>query len=1255
MSLIKYLFFSALLLLLLGGGLQAQLDLFQPHAPKSSDADRYEQKITPNKARYFEVTSPTELAKAINAAPAEGTNAQGKELLLTLPDPEGRKATFRITRYQMITDELQAVYPTYATAFGWDVDAPHRKIFLDWTGQGFGASITGGAEGRWYIEPLYHQQKKVYQSFFTHDYPRRDRDESCGFVPNPKLQAELAAFGHSDKSVGDCQLREYDLALACTGEYYAAVGGTEASVVTEMMRAINRVNEVFRSDLAIQLTIINLPTSSNGIQLLYNNPASDPYTNDSGSTMLNENQTNVDAVIGSANYDIGHVFSTGGGGIAQLDSPCVGGKARGVTGLPNPTGDPFYIDFVAHEIGHQFGGNHTFNSTENNCGTRNNSTAYEPGGGTTIQAYAGICGMAANIQPSSDPYYHAISIQEISTYMELGGGNACADIASTANTAPLISGGNDYTIPANTPFVLTATGSDGDGDALTYCWEQFDLGSVVAGEPTGNELTGPLFRSLPPTAATERYFPNLPSLVAGGGSPWENLPLQTRDLNFIVTLRDFGAAGYGCTVQDEVLVSVVNTGSQYAVTSPNGGNTWQSGNMETVTWDIGGTDVNGINCTMVDIVLSTDGGTNFDQVLATVANNGSASVTAPSTTETNARIMVRCNGNIFFDISNADFSIEQTDYDFQVVDVNATVCENATTADFSFSLESLQGYTGTINYSTTGLPMGVTAAFTPSSTTLSAGATQAVSFTLSGLGSLATGPYTFQVVTDDGNPTKSEDFFLEILPPFATPMLLTPVDNGFLPLNAAAFDWEDVDNATSYRINFYSDLAGTMSAGSLGSLATSGANFGNSFESGNSDGDMLFWKITALNANCDPEESSVSEIRKFTFGTMVSGNSLAAGGSPMEVCTGETADSDFTVSFFNGDLTGPATLSSTATPSGVSVVITPTTLNDGETATISLTGEESLTPGSYTVTIQADDGSTTETVDLTIEVIGDVNILTPINDADISIETNGGCNNDNVIYVDFEFDAYTGATVTDYTLYVSLPGGGFFTPGTVTPGTVNTRGYCANIDQEYNFRIEANLAGGGTVTSCTGNFFARFILPVNWLSFTAQPVGKTALLSWSVNQDLLNEGFTVERSSSSANNWEPIGYTASTRIAGNESYSFTDVNVRSSNTYLYRLWQQDSDGTISYSEIRTATFSGSNYGITAHPNPAGNFVILTTPENASETLNFTLTNALGQRISEGRFSSGQARIDLANLPTAVYQIVVSGNNNYREIIRVVKR
>lgn len=1248
------------LLVVSGSGLFAQLNLFQPHYLKSSDVNRFERRILPDVARYYEVSAPDLLAKALAKAPAEGSTAPQQELLLTLPDPEGKMATFRITRYQMITPELQAVYPSYVTAFGWDINAPHRRIFLDWTGLGFGATVTGGTEGRWHIEPVYWQQHQVYQSFYSKDYPRADRDESCGYEPDPELMAELEAFGLPDKAVGDCQLREYRLALACTGEYFNAVGGTQASVVTEMMRAINRVNEVFRSDLAIQLTIINLPTPSNGIQLVYSNPASDPYTNDDGDIMLDENQATVNSVIGAANYDIGHVFSTGGGGIASLASPCSSVKAQGVTGLPSPTGDPFYIDFVAHEIGHQFGGNHTFNSTEENCATRNASTAYEPGGGTTVQAYAGICGPLANIQLNSDPYYHAVSIQEISAYMELGGGSTCATVVSTANTAPTVSVGGNYTIPANTPFVLTATGNDVDGDALTYCWEQFDLGPILAGEPTGNEAMGPLFRSFPPTPSPERYFPNLPALVAGGGSPWEALPLVSRDMSFIVTLRDFGAAGYGCTVQDKADITVVNTGSQYAVTAPNGGEVWQSGSQQTVTWNVAGTTGNGINCSMVDIVLSTDGGLTFTQVLATVANSGSATITAPGITETNARIMVRCNGNIFFDISDGDFSIEQTDYIVQPITGVATTCNGGTSAVYSFTLQSLQGYTGTINYTASGLPGGASATFTPPSTTLTSGSSQTVSFTVNGLAATPPGNYTFQIITDDGGTPKSEDFFLTIFPDLAAPMLLTPADNGFLPLNAAVFDWEDVPNATTYRIDFYSDAAGTNSAGFLDNRVNSQVNFGSSFDASYNDGDMLFWKITAFNANCSPIASSESEIRKLTWGTMTSGNSLVAGNSPLIICSGEGASGDFTVSFFNGDLTGPATLTATSMPAGVSVTFTPSTLNDGQVSTVSLSGEETLAPGNYVITVQADDGSTTETINLMLEVQGDVNVTAPVSGQENLLQSvaAGSCtaNGGMAIFVDFEFDAYTGpGTVTGYSLFVSRVGGGNFTPSSVTPGVTNTRGYCANPDDEFIFRIEAMLMDGSVVVSCTRNFFARTVLPVQWLSFNAHPEGKSAQLNWQVEQDENHIGFAVERSITSGSQWTQIGYVLRSENNGFATYNFTDATVTPGNAYLYRLRQEDADASFNYSVIRAVNFLADDDNVTAWPNPANDVLNLALGQGTPENLKYSLYNPVGQRIMSDKITAETTTIELGELPPGVYQIHVTDQHNYHQLIRVVKQ
>jgi hypothetical protein len=1250
--------FFLLLLLLCSTGLKAQFDAFVPTSLKNADQATHQRRVTPNEASYFTVSAPTALATALAKAPTESNFAAGQELLLTLPNPDGQKSTFRITRYQMITDELQAMFPTFVTAYGWDVEAPYRKVFLEWTELGFSASITGGKEGRWYVAPTFWQRTDLYQSYYTRNYPARTGDSSCGFEPNEELRAELEAFGAPQKAVGDCVLREYDLALACTGEYFAAVGGTEAAVVSEMMTAINRVNEVFRADLAITAKIINLPVMGS-IQLVYSNAATDPYTNSSGLTMLGENQTTIDNVIGTDNYDIGHVFSTGGGGIAALGSPCNSNiKAQGVTGLPAPTGDPFYIDFVAHEIGHQFGGNHSFNSTEGNCATRNQTTAYEPGGGTTIQAYAGICGSAANIQLNSEAYYHAVSIQEISAYMELGGGAGCATQLPTSNTAPTVEEGTGYTIPTNTPFVLTAVnGADSDGDALTYCWEQFDLGAVVAGEPTGNEMDGPLFRSLLPAPVPERYFPNLPSIVAGTSS-WESLPLVARAMNFIVTIRDFGAAGYGCTVQDATPITVVNTGSQYAVAAPNGGEVWSSGGTETVTWNVAGTNINGINCANVDLVLSTDGGLTFTQVLATVLNNGSATITAPTTTETTARLMIRCSDNIFFDISDGDFRIEQVDYDYQGVTTSSLACNGSATADFSFSLESIMGYSGTINYTGMNLPAGATIAFTPTSTTLTAAEVATVNFTLSNLSGLAPGTYPFDVETNDGASTKSESFSLEVLTDLDAPTLTTPANSGFVTPGSASFDWSDVANADAsggYGILFYSDAAGnTQIVGNL-SLDNSSANFGSGLDGNFTEGECYYWRAFARNTSCDPDQESMSPVQKFTWGEQpVTGASLLTGGSPLEVCAGETTAETYTVSFFDADLTGPVTLTATSVPAGLSIVIAPTMLSNGESATISLTGEETLAAGSYIITITANDGAATEDIDLILEITGLVNVTSPTDGQEFMVTSNASCSStDGSIFVSIEFDPYSGSgTVEDYSLTLSNGSGNYSISNVMN--SPFSLALCVDDGTTLTYTVTANLAGGDKAQSCERTFVARSVLPVTWLDFAARPAGKTALLNWAVEQDALNAGFSIERNDPGVNNWNQIGYVQRDGADGVANYQFTDIEISPGNTYNYRLRQEDSDGAASYSEIRAVTF-GAAFGLSVFPNPANNFVILNTGSGVGENLQYVLYDPTGRKVSEGTMNGGQVRINMNQFPTAIYQILVTDGAGYREVVRVVKR
>lgn len=665
--------------------------------PPAVAADASDAWVRPRKFAAMTIDIPA-LSGVLSQAPLEGTAAaRFAQAEILLPMPDGSFERFRFVESPVMAPQLAARYPEIRTYLGQGIDDPHAVVRFDMTPAGFHAQILS-PRGAVYIDPLIRGDNTAHASYYKRDNQSIEAIPKCTLFPNPDGAIPPGDGGDFLRTAET--LRTYRLANAATGEYTTFHGGTVAAGQAAIVTAINRVTGIYEVEVGVRMVLVG-----NNDSVVYTNGATDPYSNNNGGTMLSQNISNLNSVIGSGNYDIGHVFSTGGGGVAFLGVVCTSSKAGGVTGLPNPTGDAFYVDFVAHEMGHQFGADHTFNGVTSSCsgGNRNGPTAYEPGSGSTIMAYAGICGVD-NLQFNSDPYFHHESFRQIRNFITLSSGANCPVNTATGNGDPTVDAGANYTIPQSTPFILTAaSASDPDLDPLTYCWEERDLGPAQV-VTAGDNGSSPLWRSFEPTTDPYRIFPRLSNLLNNTTVKGETLPTTGRDMDFRCTVRD-NVAGAGGVGFDDMTVTVAGGAGPFLVTSPNTAGEILGG-AETVAWDVAGTSSSPVNAAAVNILLSTDGGNTFPVVLAgNTPNDGSQSVLMPNTPTTTARVKVEAVGNIFFDISNANFTIEPqpalgillpngppgsvapgapTSFDVQVVSLAETVVAGSPTLHYRF-------------------------------------------------------------------------------------------------------------------------------------------------------------------------------------------------------------------------------------------------------------------------------------------------------------------------------------------------------------------------------------------------------------------------------------------------------------------------------------------------------------------------------------------------------------------------------------------
>jgi subtilisin-like proprotein convertase family protein len=724
-------------------------------------------------------------------------------VIVAFPDAEGTLKNYRIYYAPVMQPGLAAAHADMRSYAGVSIDNPAETIRFSITQYGL-HNMTFAPGQTSYTDP-YTADLNYYIVYKKQDL-NTVRTFHCN-TPQNEHSAQRSAAKTLDAQSTDGTMRVYRLAMACTIEYAAfhvnaanqnsgTLAQKKAAVLAAMNVTMTRVNGVYERDFSITMQLID----SNENIIFIDEDEFDNSNTDNA--LLNQSQGVIDEYIGFDNYDIGHVVSTGGGGVAQLWSPCSESKARGITGLPSPVGDPFDIDYVSHEMGHQYGGNHSFN---NSCGgNRSDATAYEPGSGSTIMAYAGICD--PNVQWNSDAHFHAQSIAEMSWFIANLGN--CAANTVTGNIPPVVSAGSDYTIPYGTAFILEGTASDANADVLTYNWEQFD-NEISVQPPSAESNEGPNFRSLPIKEEPQRYMPDIQDVLNNNLYPtWEVVSNVARTFNFAFTVRDNNILG-GQTVTDYMEVNVSGNAGPFIVTAPNTNVNWQAGTNQTVTWNVAGTTANGVDTPFVDIFLSTDGGYTYPTVLAAkVPNDGSEIVTVPNATGTNNRIMVKGHENIFYDLGNTNFTITAPATTMAIAvtgNQNISACKGSDVV-YNLQYTAYAGFTGTTTYTVTGQPTGSVVSFTPNSSS----ANGSVTVTVSNTGSAPTGFYSIMVTATSGSVIKVVHLYLDLLDTgFGPVVAVSPADGATGVDYNTMFEWQAVANASAYTIQIATDEAFT--------------------------------------------------------------------------------------------------------------------------------------------------------------------------------------------------------------------------------------------------------------------------------------------------------------------------------------------------------------------------------------------------------------------------------------------------------------
>ncbi len=1175
-----------------------------------------------------------------------------------LPTPDGKLMQFTIETAGLLHPELQRKFPNLKVYKGKNDRGETIRINVD--PGGFHA-IAFTHQGTIFVDP----EADHYVSYYSSDYKKHKHEkhfeEQEPVMTFGQNKIEIRKSQTAARTTGT-QLRKYRIAIAADSLYTDHFGGTVEGALAGIITTLNRMTGIYENDLSVTFELV-----AENDAIIYVDGATDPYKDLGVSAALTANQTNLDDVIGSENYDIGHIFTNPGDGLgtglASLGVVCNDqSKARGITGTSPPEGDPFAVDFVAHEIGHQFSATHTWNGTESSCteSQRNSSTAVEPGSGSTIMAYAGICG-TDDLQDNSDPYFHAASLEQMFDFIEIGGGSTCPETTASSNTPPelqVMEGGQ--VIPISTPFKLTASGTDTDGDSLTFTWEQMDTGE--AGAPSDPQGTAPLFRSFEPTTSGVRYLPSLSTVLGEGTVKGEVLPSSTREMNFRITLRDNSALGGG-TASEDLTIDATDDAGPFIVTSQSTADTLAGGSVVLVEWDVANTNLEPVSCEFVSIALSEDGGLNFTSILEeSTTNDGAEYVVLPNTPSSDTRIMVSSVGNIFYNINSTGFVIEETQeegFDLLIKEVPQTTCGD--TLEFELQVVAINGFSNAVTLSSEDAPQGLSLNLGSSAVTPGSSTTLRI---VNDGGFTGNGSLTMSASAEGSIREHVIDFGFAQTPTEA-PNLLNPLHEQTSVSLLTTFTWSAIENIDGYTFELAADDQFEEIVVQENNLQTTSFALSEDLEAKTT----YFWRVATTNTcgvgpfaqslfitsnlgttELAAEDVPISIVDVSTISSTITIN------SELEVSDIDVKDLDITHSFV-GDLS--ITLTS---PSNTSVLLMSGECSSDDNVFITFDDEASFgvpcppTDGQAyqpEQPLSAFDGESALgdwVLEVSDDFTGDVGTLNGwklvVSTFEEAIWLLSSASEPGQVDL-----SWTNLQTNDgYEVEIAVEDGAFEPLGNTAQNVNSTTVTNLAPTTKYSFRVRAIIADTVSDYSNISPITSLPQIPNPPSDLTEQQSSGFVTLSWTDNDDI-EEGFVVERADGGLEDFQEIGRTTA------NTTTYIDNEVERGTDYAYQIRAFNISGNSEPSNTVLLTVLGiDDIPLEEHvyPNPASQWLRI--PSAAlTDATHLVISDVQSRKVKKLAIESLKEQyIEVTDLPTGLYFLQIRAGSDLLQVQKFYK-